>query len=333
MSLKASPTRIGAFVVSGLVLIVVAIVILGSGRLFTHRVPFVVYFSDSVNGLVVGAPVKFKGVPVGTVKKIQIKVDETGQASKIPVVIEIDEKQVLSSGGSSEIFKNPNYVKDQINKGLRASLESESFITGKLYIALDYYKDAGPPQFAQKEGPYQEIPSISTGLSEFIKSIGRIDIAGLSTKLDETLTQLNQLVGQLQVKQMSEGVVRVLDSADKLLNSTDLKDAIVSLGKTSEETRKVLTKLDQQLDPLTTGINSTTAEATKSLAELRQTLEQIRGLVGNDSPLIGQIDSALQEFADASRSVRMLSDFLARNPKAILTGRKGPAQQNEHSEK
>jgi paraquat-inducible protein B len=333
MSLKASPAKIGAFVVTGLALIVAAIVIFGSGRFFSHRVPFVVYFSDSVNGLVVGAPVKFKGVPVGTVRKIQIKVDETGEASKIPVIIEIDEKQVLSSGGSSTIFKSPDYVKNQINKGLRASLESESFITGKLYIALDYYKDAGPPEFVQKEGPYQEIPSISTGLSEFIKSVGRIDIVGLSTKLDDTLTQLNQLVGQLQVKQMSEGVVRVLNSADKLINSTDLKDAISSLGKTSEETRKVLTKLDQQLDPLTTGLNNTTAEATKSLAELRQTLEQIRGLVGSDSPLIGQIDSALQDFSDASRSVRMLSDYLARNPKAILTGRKGPAPLNENPER
>ncbi|EEF61067.1 MlaD family protein [Pedosphaera parvula] len=333
MSMKANPAKIGAFVVGGLVLLVGTIVLFGSGRFFSHRVPLVVYFSDSVNGLVVGAPVKFKGVPVGTVKRIQIKVDDTGEASRIPVVIEIDEKQVLSSGGTSEIFKNPNYVKDQINKGLRASLESESFITGKLYIALDYYKNAGPPQFVQKEGPYQEIPSISTGLSEFIKSIGRIDIVGISTKLDETLTQLNQLVGQLQVKQMSEGVVKVLNSADKLINSSDLKDAIISLGKTSEETRKVLTRLDQQLDPLTTGINTTTAEATKSLTELRQTLEQIRGLVGSDSPLIGQIDGALQEFSDASRSVRILSDYLARNPKAILTGKKGSAQLNEHPQK
>jgi hypothetical protein len=62
-------------------------------------------------------------------------------------------------------------------------------------------------------------------------------------------------------------------------------------------------------------------------------LEQVRGLVGSDSPLIGQIDSALQDFSDASRSVRMLSDYLARNPKAILTGRKGPASLNENPEK
>src|SRR5207244_3103027 len=130
-------------------------------------------------------------------------------------------------------------------------------------IALDYYKNAGPPQFAQKEGPYPEIPTISTGLSEFIKSVGRIDIAGISSKLDSALTQLNDLVGQLQVKQMSEGVVKVLESTDRLVNSSDLKDAIISLGKTSEETRKVLTRLDQQLDPLTTGINNTTTEATK----------------------------------------------------------------------
>src|SRR5436305_621023 len=131
MSMKANPAKIGAFVVGGLVLIVLAVVCFGSGGLFSNRVPLIMYFSDSV-----------------------------------------------------------------------------------------------------------------TGLTEFIKSVGRIDIAGISSKLDSTLTQLNELVGQLQVKQMSEGVVKVLDSTDKLINSSGLKDAIISLGKTSEETRKVLTRLD-----------------------------------------------------------------------------------------
>jgi paraquat-inducible protein B len=62
---KISPTMIGAFVVSAVALIVIAILIFGSGRLFRQSRAFVLYFYNSVNGLRVGAPVKFKGGEIG----------------------------------------------------------------------------------------------------------------------------------------------------------------------------------------------------------------------------------------------------------------------------
>ena len=80
MNKKISPTLIGVFVVGALALIVIAILVFGSGRLFRQSRDFVLYFDNSVNGLRVGAPVKFKGVEVGSVKDIRLQLG-TGPAS------------------------------------------------------------------------------------------------------------------------------------------------------------------------------------------------------------------------------------------------------------
>jgi phospholipid/cholesterol/gamma-HCH transport system substrate-binding protein len=87
---------IGAFVVGAVALVVVAVIVFGSGRLFRQTRDFVLYFDNSVNGLRIGAPVKFKGVEVGSVKNILLQLGSGQQIDKIPVIIEIDLEKLTS---------------------------------------------------------------------------------------------------------------------------------------------------------------------------------------------------------------------------------------------
>jgi len=90
MSHRASPTLIGAFVAGAVVLSVVAVIMFSSGRYFHKTYRFVLFFSSSVNGLRVGALVKFRGVEVGSVEDIQLQLDTNTQVQHIPVIIEVD---------------------------------------------------------------------------------------------------------------------------------------------------------------------------------------------------------------------------------------------------
>ncbi|TMC94991.1 MAG: MCE family protein, partial [Chloroflexi bacterium] len=74
MGKRPSATLIGAFVVGAVTLAVTAIVTFGSGQFFRHTQRFVLYFSGSLNGLEKGAPVKFRGVPIGSVKEIRLRI-------------------------------------------------------------------------------------------------------------------------------------------------------------------------------------------------------------------------------------------------------------------
>jgi len=70
MSEKANYFKIGLFFLSGTILAVIALIILGEGTFFQKKVLLETYFKESVQGLDIGSPVKFRGVLIGNVEKI-----------------------------------------------------------------------------------------------------------------------------------------------------------------------------------------------------------------------------------------------------------------------
>ena len=140
MNKKISPAVIGAFVLGAMVLIVAAILVFGSGQLFRRTKDFVLYFDNSVNGLRVGAPVKLKGVTIGSVLDIRLQLEKGAQVDKIPVIIEIDLEKLTSKGATAAAAVNPEGLHNLIvGRGLRGQLEMESLVTGLLYVALDFF--------------------------------------------------------------------------------------------------------------------------------------------------------------------------------------------------
>jgi len=133
MNRRVSPTLIGAFVVGAILLSVLAVVMFGSGRYFHKTYEFVLYFPSTVNGLRAGAPVKFRGVEIGSVKDIRLQLEQDLDPGPIPVIIEIDPEKLTSRGTTETILNNPQVRKAAIDRGLRGQLQVESFVTGVLF--------------------------------------------------------------------------------------------------------------------------------------------------------------------------------------------------------
>jgi len=134
MNKRISPAMIGAFVLGAVVLIVIAILVFGSGRLFRQTRNFVLYFDNSVNGLRIGAPVKVKGVEIGSVKDIRLLVGQGTAGDKIPVIIEIDLKKLTRRGATTTATVDPEAMQQAIvDRGIRGQLDMESLVTGLLY--------------------------------------------------------------------------------------------------------------------------------------------------------------------------------------------------------
>jgi paraquat-inducible protein B len=103
VSKQVNKTVIGAFVVGAIALLVVALVIFGSGAFFKLRPKFVLYFDTSVKGLNVGSPVNFRGVPIGAVTDVQLQFNVKDLKLKIPVFVELYPERISVIEGERNI--------------------------------------------------------------------------------------------------------------------------------------------------------------------------------------------------------------------------------------
>jgi paraquat-inducible protein B len=284
VSKKPSPTLVGAFVVGAALLLVAAVAVWGSGRLFDRRYQYVCYFPGSVNGLKIGAAVKYRGVPIGQVIGMRIHFQQPKDDTRIPFFVEMSGKRLHDLGASEA--PTPKIVQELIDAGLRARLETESFVTGQLYVNLDMHPEIAA-RMLHAGGGYSEIPTIPAPLEEAQKS-------------------LSGLVAQLKTLDLS-GTAQSLSSAiegiNKLVNTPSVARTIRELPSTVASVRHLVENVDAGLDKIGKGLQTSLA---------------VRG------PVFSDLQRTLNDVQRAADSIRELADYLRRNPNALITGRKRP---------
>jgi paraquat-inducible protein B len=223
MSKKTNKALVGAFVVGALVLLIMGLIVFSSGTLFTKTNKYVLFFEGSVKGLVVGAPVNFRGVKIGTVKEITLVYDPHNSFAFIPVIIETEPNRIKRSPFDRD-RKNIQFL---INTGLRAQLEIQSFLTGQLAVALDFFPDK-PARLLGLIKDYPEIPTIPSALGELQKNIGDIPFKEISLDLQESMHSL-----QIVLKQSRETIV--YDITNALHEITDAARSVRLLAEYLEQ--------------------------------------------------------------------------------------------------
>jgi paraquat-inducible protein B len=165
MGKKANPAVVGAFVLGAIALAVVGVLVFGSGKYFRTKVEAVMYFPGSVNGLSIGAPLKFKGVDIGTVSNIQLVLSAgtDGPTARIPVYVQLDPSKIISAGSDIRL-PDPVARDELVQRGLRAQLQSQSILTGLLFIQLDFFPDTPATYVLPQPSDPAEIPKIPTVL-------------------------------------------------------------------------------------------------------------------------------------------------------------------------
>jgi paraquat-inducible protein B len=294
MSKHASPTVIGTFVIIAVALALAGVLVFGGGRYFHKEAHVIVYFEGSVAGLRVGSPVKFRGIEIGSVKDIRINVSgavRDPQHIRIPVVLAIDEDRLKAQGVTDIDLQNPRQVDTLVAEGLRAQLQSESLITGVMYVALDVRPDT--PANLVHDKRYPEIPPV------------RSTTEGISDKLDQILTKLASI-----------DFAEFVSSAHALVEHVD--DLVTTPGLTRSLAR--LDTLEAHLDQLVRHASSATGQLGPAIADLARASSSTSKMLAPEGHLATQIDATLRDLQLAVRSVRRLADQLSRDPGAIVRG-------------
>jgi len=322
MSKKANPTAIGVFIVIGLALGVAGLILFGSAKIFRKQDKFILYFDASLKGLNPGAPVKMRGVTIGSVHDVFIRHNQGTDDFFMPVVIEVDEKMAQAKTDRQIDLSNKTYVDGSVRAGLRGKLEAQSLVTGVLYVELQFMPNPRPPVFHQLKPEFYEIPTQPTQIQELLSSLSHLDLQGISEKLNGLLTRLDTTLAELDIKQVSARVNTLLSSADRLVSSPDLTNSLAELKLVLADARTLVKRLDGRVDPLVDGVTNVLNQAQHSLAELHHGIEGLTDLVEPDASFRSSLTMALDQLNDAARAVADLAEFLHRNPNALLTGRK-----------
>ena len=320
MGKRLNPAAVGVFVLGALALTLMAVVLFGSGKLFRKTHEFVIYFGGDVSGLRVGAPVKFKGVEIGQVDKIRLRLEqdvnrENGKLKanvRIPVIIALDEEKILAHGGSTIDLSDPHTIPNLIKEGMRAQLGSDSFVTGLLYVALDIEPSTPIQMIAPPGSPLQEIPAIPTQLEQAqavaIRIFERLD----KVDFGEVFHQMTQ----------------TLDSIRQIATSPELKQVIANSEKTRQQLNNTLSSAEQtfsnvntQVRPLSDSLRKTSTSTDAAVKQAKITLGTVNTTIEPGSPVNYQIVQTLQDVSAAARSIKELTDYLQRNPSALVRGR------------
>jgi paraquat-inducible protein B len=311
-SRRASPTLIGVFVVGAMALALAGLIIFGSGKIFRRTEQFVAIFSGSVNGLSVGAPVKFRGVQVGSVTSILLSLPGmTLPDLRIPVFFDIDRDTILKLGAMVNPA-DPSALAALIDQGLRAQLQLESLVTGVLFVELDLFPNSQATLFLPKNTGYLEIPTMPTLLQEASQTA-----ADIVAKLRDA--DIDGLVNSL--RDAARGV-------NDLAESPELRQTLVAIRDALTTTRETLVEVKPRIAPLAGRFDSGVARLETTLERLDQTLGSVKASLGSfdnlvdpQAPLVYQLTTTLADLAEAARSIRQFADYLDRNPNALLTGR------------
>jgi len=230
MNKKGNKTVIGIFVIGAIVLLMIAIVVFGSGDLFKKTNKFVLYFDGSVKGLAIGAPVMFRGVSIGTVKDISLIYDAKAGTITLPVIVEIEQDRIQGAPSFGEI----DGAKKMIALGLRGNLEVQSFLTGQLMISFDLYPDK-PVKLRGIVSQYPELPTLPTS-PDISKIMNEIPIKEIAKDLQETAQGINKLVNSSEIPRS------LFDLQNTLQETKEAMHAVSLLSEYLEEHPEALLK-------------------------------------------------------------------------------------------
>jgi paraquat-inducible protein B len=324
MSKKANPTKIGLFIVVGVALGVIGLLLFSSSKLFTPTLDCILYFDESLNGLNEGAPVKYRGVTVGSVKRVMVRYNQATNDYALPVIIQLEEKLINQRlGEPGETFRSKT-LDERISLGLRASLQAESLVTGVLYIEVAPHLNAGPPLFHQLVKRYPEVPTEPAQIQQLFNNLASLDVKGIETNMNALLVKLDAVIGGLRMGEINEGITNVILSVQRIVSSPTITNDLALAGAVLDQYRLLGEKLSRRVDPLADGLTNSLAEANQALAQIRSAAENLRTLISPDSPLRNNLDQALQQLAGAGQSLSTLADFLKQHPNALISGRQNP---------
>jgi paraquat-inducible protein B len=342
---RPGPTAIGVFVLGALALMVAGAFFFGGGAFLSPRLPAVSFFHGSVAGLQVGAAVTYRGVEVGQVKSIGIRLDPNTFRSIVQVDMELVPDAVKVHGG--DLPTDETLVPKLVQRGLTAQLVKQSFVTGLLTVDLDFRPEVAEQRSVETKAVY-EIPTVPTDFERLARKARDFDLPGAVETLQSTLSSLDRLLKAPEVMQTVAELPQLIVQLRQTLQTVDsevvgvsgsvretLAGSVGSLQKTLDAVQRLVATLEretastataargtlQKADATLAGVSTAVGAIPSTLEATNRTLEGVNRTLDPNGRTMIQVQRAVDDLAATSARLRSLAERVERDPSILIRGR------------
>lgn len=309
MSNRANYFKIGVFVLAGFSLLAAALIFLGAGNVFRPRIYLETYVDGTVQGIDLGSPVKFRGVQIGRISKVDfcfnIYGPQPGEERLDYVYLEMEvDVQVFDGMFTEDITP---VVEQAVRQGLRVKLQPQG-VTGLNFAELNYVSDPMlfPPLQIWWTPRHHYIPSAP----------------GTLTSLVESLNKLMDTFGGLELGPTLKGVDQALKNFNTTLEGFSSSMDKLDLSKVSTDLQAVLTELRLKVDQVP--VEKLSADGMKMMQSLTTVAGEMQRLVDalQTNPLLNTdaVGAIVGDFQATAENFRVLSENLREYPSQMLFG-------------
>lgn len=300
--------KIGIFVIAAFFLLAGGLVFLGAGDVLRPRVYFETYLDGTVQGIDIGSAVKFRGVPIGRVSRIDFCFNEygpppagSGRQDYVFIEMEVNVpvfKDMFTGELSSEL-------EQAVEQGLRVMLQPQG-ITGLNFLELNYVAqpDRVPP-----------LPIWWTPRHFYIPSA-----PGTLTSLLDSVNKIIDTFGALDVKDTVKQAGEALDGFGNTMRNFDRRLDEMKLAEISGDLQKLLVDLQSKVDQLP--VEQLSSDGRKTMESLSAASREMGTLVRTvqSSPLLDAdaMNSVVADMQAAAANFRALSENLRQYPSQLF---------------
>ena len=295
---------IGAFVVGALIIASIGVAVFFGGGFGKGKLRALMVFRGNVTGLEIGTPVQFRGMKIGEVKRVRTIYNPEDKHVLFPVYAEFTGTiEVPGYERKSAANIRTAWLHEMVERGLRAQLQTKSFVTGQQMIMLDFV-DENAPVYTRLETDLLEIPTVRSPNEKIVETIRELPVRELVVDGQKLLANVNALLSD------PDGKPGPLTSA-----LTDLASASRSLEK--------------RLPEVTDELLATGGEVRKTLAGARGALNTVADASGRIQRQIdksgGNFDAGVRDIQalaqSAQRTIAQVDQVMARVEQSMGRGR------------
>ncbi len=277
MSTPVNHWKLGLFVVFGVVLGIGSALVLGARSLNKQTVGYESYFDESVQGLEIGSPVKFRGVTIGTVSQIGVAPDR--RHVQVTSALGVDEINVMGLGTGKG-----KHLQIRVPPELRVQLASAG-ITGVKFLQLDFFDiKNNPPPSLPFPVPENYIP---------------VEVSTMKNLEDSVVRAVDRF------PELADAALKITGKVDALLDDVDKKQL-------PERASKALARVDSSFTTL--GETLGQLDARKLSGEAQVTLGNLNGAVGRMNKILERVDGDRGVLANLERASDSVGDAVSSAP-------------------